>query len=253
VALEILAGTVHESKPDRIVDSMTNARFGKFLFLDPGLPMHPVRVEGGENEKGEVTRSLVSRSFKPKGDISRILVHGSATFPMLPLPMRDPPEIPEDSFLDECETFSPRTIYEELVPFGPSFKNIASPVRVWEGGVIAWIQCPEVLLGIGSEVLGSPFALDAAFHAACVWGQRYAGIVAFPVGFEKRRVFSKTRAGERYRVYGLPVSRNESEFIFDLWLWDAEGRLCEAVTGLWMRDVSRGRLRPPGWLLGKGR
>jgi len=34
-------------------------------------------------------------------------------------------------------------------------------------------------------LLGSPFPLDAAMHAACVWGQRFGGIVPFLLALKK--------------------------------------------------------------------
>jgi len=41
--------------------------------------------------------------------------------------------------------------------------------------------------------LGSPFPLDAAMHAACVWGQRFGGIVPFSCCFEKRVILSEDK------------------------------------------------------------
>ncbi len=52
--------------------------------------------------------------------------------------------------------------------------------------------------------LGSPFPFDAALHVACAWGQRYRGIVAFPVGFDRREIAVPTRAGETYRCRVVP-------------------------------------------------
>ena len=89
-------------------------------------------------------------------------------------------------------------------------------------------------------------------HAACIWGQRFAGVVPFPVGFDGRRVHVPTRPGESYWAHVLPVKDAGGVLTLDLRLYDREGRLCEACAGLRMRDVSGGRLRPPDWVRGDG-
>jgi 4'-phosphopantetheinyl transferase EntD len=37
--------------------------------------------------------------------------------------------------------------------------------------------------------------------------------------------------------------------VFDVWIYDAEGLLFEAVLGVLMRDVSAGRMKPPQWVV----
>jgi phosphopantetheinyl transferase len=39
--------------------------------------------------------------------------------------------------------------------------------------------------------------------------------------------------------------------VFDIWLLDRFGTMCEIVQGVRMRDVSRGRLQPPQWIARK--
>jgi len=97
--------------------------------------------------------------------------------------------------------------------------------------------------------LGSPFPLDAAFHAACVWGQRYAGLVGFPVGFALRRVFAPTRPGSIYIARVSPKKIHPDRFLADIWITDMDGALHEAVLDVVMKDVSGGRMEPPSWIL----
>ncbi|MFV9646580.1 MAG: hypothetical protein ACNYWU_12220, partial [Desulfobacterales bacterium] len=97
--------------------------------------------------------------------------------------------------------------------------------------------------------LGSPFPLDAAFHAACAWGQRYSAVVGFPVGFDKRIVIQPTRPGDSYTCLILPVNVTTDLLAFDIWLYDLNGILFEAVSGVQMRDVSAGRMKPPQWVI----
>ena len=196
----------------------------------------------------------------PSGSVGR----GCAPAPGCPrpFPATEPPEmfIPSDR------------LYAEMVPFAPAFHNLAGGVRLWPEGATAEVFAPDHPAFPGP--LGSPFPLDAAFHAACAWSQRYAGIVAFPVGLAIRDVMEPTRPGERYRATILRV-RTDSDpsfpagistledspasavgkgpgetLAFDIHLTDDRDRLRESAFGVEMRDVSGGRLRPPSWVHG---
>ena len=98
------------------------------------------------------------------------------------------------------------------------------------------------------DLLGSPFPLDATMHAACVWGQRFSGIVPFPVGVEKRIIYQKTKKGGAYLGRVVPVKVDYESLIFDALIYDLNGIMYESVSGIQMRDVSQGRLRPPPWI-----
>ena len=60
------------------------------------------------------------------------------------------------------------TIYRELVPFGTAYQNIVGDLSVSPEGALAYLS------GGGNEadedLLGSPFPLDAAMHAAVFGG-----------------------------------------------------------------------------------
>jgi hypothetical protein len=115
--------------------------------------------------------------------------------------------------------------------------------------VIARIGTPAASFSQSiSESLGSPFPLDAAYHCACVWGQRYARMVAFPVGFEKRTIRKHTLPGESYFCRILPVETHSDLLVFDLWIVDENGVLFESSRGVYMKDVSAGRMKPPQWI-----
>ena len=96
--------------------------------------------------------------------------------------------------------------------------------------------------------MGSPFPLDAAFHAACVWGQRYVQVVAFPIGIEKRVIFEPTIPGTTYLSQIVPVRKKSDLLTFDIWIYGRDGQLYEGAWGVQMRDVSAGRLKPPRWI-----
>ncbi|MEA3435174.1 MAG: polyketide synthase dehydratase domain-containing protein, partial [Thermodesulfobacteriota bacterium] len=124
---------------------------------------------------------------------------------------------------------------------------------VSEKGAIGSIQAPKQSATNNFKMpLGSPFPLDAAFHAACTWGQRYPAVVGFPVGFDKRIIIKPTRPGNRYICLILPVNITTDLLVFDIWLYDLNGILFEAVPGVQMRDVSAGRTKPPLWVIKEG-
>jgi hypothetical protein len=97
-------------------------------------------------------------------------------------------------------------------------------------------------------LLGSPFPFDAAFHLACIWGQRFTETVPFPTGFEKRTIYQKTKKSDSYIGRIIPVAVNQRPLIFDALIFDLPDTLCEDIRGIEMQDVSQGRLRPPLWI-----
>ena len=98
------------------------------------------------------------------------------------------------------------------------------------------------------EHLGSPFPLDGAFHAACVLGQRSADFVPFPVGFDRRIILRPKQPGSSYNTRVELLSRTRDELLFDLHIFDDTGQVYERVTGVRMRDVSGGKIKPPEWI-----
>ncbi len=78
-------------------------------------------------------------------------------------------------------------------------------------------------------------------------------MVAFPVGFEKRTIWNHTRPEEAYFCRILPVQTHPDLLIFDLWIVDENGVLFESNLGVYMKDVSAGRMKPPQWIMKSGR
>ena len=102
-----------------------------------------------------------------------------------------------------------------------------------------------------AEPLGSPFVLDAAFHSACIWGQRFGGMVAFPVGVEKRIIVKPTQPENTYVSIAIPVGMDADRLIFDIFIKDEDSTLYEIAFGVHMRDVSAGQVKPPAWIVDK--
>ncbi len=160
----------------------------------------------------------------------------------------DFPADPADSAAHAGPVFrvSADRLYEALVPFGPAYRNLKGDVLLTETCVWATVSgggFPEA-----EGPLGSPFPLDAAMHAACAWGQRYRNRVVFPVGFNRREIFSPTRAGETYLCRITPLPDEGAVLCFDLRLQDLHRRPVETILGLKMREIFGGKRTPPAWV-----
>ena len=232
---------------------ITQAKFEKFLNLPPDGGLIECLWGLTQLSDGALRSALMSKIKAKSATFSRTITHAQVDFtntetPLgpLPLPTQFTETLPEPDF-----TVTPQAIYDYLVPFGAAYRNIAQPLQLFPQGAIAQIEAPRLSDGQTAEPLGSAFVLDAAFHAACVWGQRYTQWVAFPVGFDKRIVQIPTRPGRRYVSWVLPKQMDERQLYFDIWILDADHQVAEAIYGLRMRDVSGGRLTPPPWIRAK--
>jgi phosphopantetheinyl transferase len=242
-ALQALALAAREHHPNMTVAYSRQADFLRFLQVEETGQDLPAVVEFESHANGSLTCSLLTQNAAKNTTMVRFKEHVAVTFaspppwPLLPLDLT----VPEGPalFMDA------ERMYAELVPFGPAFHNTRGRVHLSRGGALATVAAPRW----GSTgPLGSPFPLDAAFHLACAWGQRYEGLLGFPTGYAERLVLNPTRAGENYLAVVLPQGRNEKTLFYDLWLLDRSGRHREAVLGLRMEDVSRGRFTVPDWI-----
>jgi phosphopantetheinyl transferase (holo-ACP synthase) len=251
-AMEALARIVLEQHPHVAVDHITDIAFDKFLPMDPCKAYLEAIAELQQIEIGQWRATLITRTKAPKAAITRSKVHARLSFSPLKTPQvhwpLDVTAVPEGI----CLLVPQEKIYEELVPFGPAFQNIISPIHISPDGVLARIKSPPAVSATGKKYcLGSPYTLDAALHGACVWSQHFKGIVAFPVAIEDRTIINPTIPGQIYFGRVRPALVSEDLLIFDIALLDEHGSLCEMVRGVHMRDVSGGRLRPPDWIIRK--
>lgn len=242
--MQTLAGQVSEAYPHIDVHHIAAARFEKFLALTADGPSIRVFCDLSELPGGAIRAALITRRNAKTAQMSRSVVHAQMDFgnagdplPPLALDLAAALEGP-------CFKVTPERIYAQLVPFGPAYRNIVRPLLLTAEGALAHLQAPD----LSSGPLGSPFVLDAAFHAACVWSQRFAGLVAFPVGITRRRILSPTQAGQTYVARIFPTHPHGAVLRFDAWILASDGRPCEVLQGIEMRDVSGGRLQPPDWI-----
>ena len=176
-----------------------------------------------------------------------MLEHAYVKFSLSPIQDHPIPPSPNWNHLGgECFSVPAATIYQELVPFGKAYQNIIGDLSLSLEGAIVQLYGGEG--EANDDLIGSPFPLDAALHAACCWGQRYTGIVTFPVGFAERIIYRKTKKEGKYIGRIIPVNVSREPLIFDALIYDLDGIIYESVSGISMRDVSQGRLRPPDWI-----
>jgi len=247
-AMEILAQAVQRFRPGTDVSAMSGLQFDKFLYLAPEADRLSAFCDISVYENGDVNAVLTTRTPSKKAALSRVKTHAALIFP------RQAPPIPTlaldlaASLEGVCFPVQNDKIYPGLIPFGPSYRNVAM-LHVAGQSAMAEIRTPADEAGAERpHLLGSPFAIDAAFHAACVWGQRFAGIVAFPVGVDRCRVYVPTRAGETYFAHVMHVRTDAGLLIFDLRMYDRDGSLHVACSGVRMKDVSGGKRLPPQWV-----
>lgn len=247
-AMQLLAHWARRLRPGLDVCSIGEAAFDKFLELPQAGECIEAFYDMQDLAEGGVRASLLTKTRSKSAAMTRAKVHARLDFNR---PEEKPPLFALDlaSALEGvCFSLDPSRLYEELVPFGPGFQSICRPLRLTAEGALAVIKAPALTDGQTDFNLGSPFVLDGAFHAACAWSQRFAGIVAFPVGFEKRRVVTPTRPGETYICRIFPGETGSAVLTFDILILDTEGRLFEGLEGVRMRDVSSGKLHAPDWI-----
>lgn len=245
-ALELLATWARSARPDLHVHHLRHASFDKFLELPPAGESIAAWCEFTALPDGVLGATLLTKTQAKSAKMTRAKVHARVDF--------HPPEAaPDPAALDLAAalagrgfTVDPGPLYRELVPFGPAFRTITRPLWITAEGALAVIDAPAD--DPADPLLGASRVLDAALHAACVWSQRHAGIVAFPVGFERRVVVRPTRSGDTYVSRIFPKGREAGTLTFDIWILDLDGRPCELLQGVAMRDVSGGTLRPPEWI-----
>jgi len=242
----LLAERIGGLYPETDIRIMEDVCFRTFLEIPAGAARLEVLVEDERREEGSILARLLSR-VQLKA-MTRLKEHGEIVFPV-----RKGGRFPDETALRHASgtvmEIDVDTIYRELVPFGPAYRTLREAVSLAGECASGKVRAPELPIADGvREILGSPFPLDGAFHAACVLGQRFVDFVPFPVGFSRRTVARPTRPGGSYMVRVLLMALNRDELVFDLDIVDDRDRIHETVRGLRMRDVSGGRVGPPDWI-----
>lgn len=245
-ALITLARAVHNHCAGANLLNQTSAQFPRMLVIDPAHDALDVQIEIEETADG-ISASLLTLMHGRSSAIVRALEHARVTFVQEAAPHKPVTCRRSAGKLEgECIHVPAVSVYRELIPFGPSYQNIVGDLSVSADGALA-----EIAGGDGEaddSLLGSPFVLDAAMHAACVWAQRFTDSVPFPVGIDRRVIYAPTKKGGSYLARVKPVEASRDPLVFDVWIFDQNDILYESITGLHMRDVTQGRMRPPRWI-----
>lgn len=238
VALDLLAESTACGCPGLTTDATLEAAFARMLHLPEGAAELPAVNEITRYADGSCGAALVTEHRSPASGIRRSLVHVTCRFTGAPGAAGEPspPAAPPGAL-----RVSAGRVYAELVPFGPMFRNLQGEIHLWPEGALGGALARPLPGGAG-------LPLDAAFHLACAWGQRYHGWVAFPVGFARRTVHRPTRSGEDYRIWVQPLGGGAEGLRFHLRIDDAAGNPCETVRDLRMRPLGGGRFRAPAWV-----
>jgi len=237
----LLAAKAVQLYPEVDIRNMENTRFAKFLEIPSAAETVSALVECDICGNGHVQAKLLSRiQFT---SMSRISEHCEILFPL------GAGKSNEQSILDFVPVppvhsvieVNAEQLYRELVPFGPNYQTLQETLYLSQHEAWGRLKAPNLPADPVQEMIGSPFPLDGALHAACVLGQQTVDFVPFPVGFVRRTIIRPTQPGSWYITRVVQVSATTSELVFDLAIWDNDGRLHEMVTGVQMRDVGKAR------------
>ncbi|PKN87865.1 MAG: hypothetical protein CVU51_04970 [Deltaproteobacteria bacterium HGW-Deltaproteobacteria-1] len=243
-ALITLARCVKRHYPQAILKDQSSAIFPKILSIEQAGESLDAQIEIEDSADG-ISASLQTSIKISNGAISRTLDHAKVTFAKRVVLSNAAMSFRTARKMENlCIQVPAVSIYRELIPFGVSYQNITGDLT--KEGALA-----DITGGTGEaddSTLGSPFVLDAAMHAACVWGQRFADMVPFPVGFDRRVIYKTTKKGGAYCARINPVNTGRNVLTFDAWIFDQNGLIHEIISGLQMRDITGGRMRPPMWI-----
>jgi len=231
----LLGSEVIKKYPEIDIRVMENACFAKFLEIPPASKSLAALIEITTNNDGRVQAKLLSRiQFKA---MSRIKEHGEVF--SSPVYNRQPANIDPVPLTAPVTEVSAKRLYRELVPFGPAYQTLENTLYFSEHEAWGMLNAPKFLVNPIQEIMGSPFPLDGALHAACVLGQQSVDFVPFPVGFARRVIVRPTQPGGSYVTKIVLKSRTKNELFFDVGIFDTAGQVFETVTGVRMRDVGQ--------------
>jgi phosphopantetheinyl transferase len=254
-AMQLLAASTQTYLPSIDIKFIFNAKFDKSLYiqLNDGLPYNRTIEAFNEIEvygNGNTSSRLITKNRSKKASISPIKEHVSIHFTNKKHYLQELPLDFVSALEGICLDIPSYKLYNNLVSFGPAYHNVKDVLFISEKGAIVNIDA-AANRDASSDPLGSPFPLDASFHAACAWGQRFLRFVGSPVGFEKRFMFNKIHSEDTYISRVMPVQINSDQLVFDIWIYDLNGTPYEAILGVRIRDVRAGPMKPPQWVTGK--
>lgn len=247
-ALQILARTLPEGGCSPLVQE--GAVFRHLLTITPETDALALVHEYSRDAEGKPHSRLLTLRRGRNSGLARSIEHASLRF----LELKNSPRsgdwsdgtFPKPAWKGEIFAFSGSRLYEELVPFGSAYRNVPGEVNLYPVGAEALVSGGEYPQAEGP--LGSPFPFDAALHLACAWGQRYAGLVTFPVAFARREILIPTRADRCYHCLVAHSGSSEDGLFFHIRLAADDGTLAEVIERVEMRPLAQEQRPIPVWL-----
>ncbi len=231
----LLADHCRNAYPHLDIRIMEDVSFAKFLEIPPHSATVAALLECEVDSSGRMAAKLLSHMQFKK--MARIKQHGEVFFPAADrfpaLPDIDPaPPSVAGTKIHAAQ------LYREMVPFGSAYHTLQDTLILTD--TLAWgkLQPPQLPFSHPvEELIGSPFSLDGAMHAACALGRQAVNFVPFPVGFAKRIIYRPTQPGTTYLTRVTMTAMQQDELVFDIDIFDNDGQLHESITGLRMRDT----------------
>ncbi len=243
--MQILASALQGIMPDINMSTITSAAFSRFIEITPDQNTLEALADFIFSDT-EISATLSTIRLSKDSSIKRKVEHAKLIFN---LKNTETKHIPIDTACiieGPVTEIPPEKLYEELVPFLKSYRNAVDKIYISQCGAMGTISGGTEKFFPGP--LGSPFPLDAAFHIACVWGQRYSGFTGFPLGFDSRTIYHQTEKNGLYHARIIPAITEKNTNFYDIYIYSMDGILMESVSNLKMSDVTAGKLKAPEWI-----
>jgi hypothetical protein len=234
----LLAAESLKKYPEIDIRVMENGLFSKFLEVPQESSTLSALVDFAEAGDGRLQTRLLSQV--QIGKMRRLKEHGGILFSKSSRSTLKTQKIGPEEPQSSVKQITSEHIYRELVPFGPSYHTLQGKLLISDHGAWGQLKAPNLpFTNPVQELIGSPFPLDGAMHAACVLGQQFVDYPPFPVGFARRIIVNPTQPGGEYMVKVAPVSQTDDEQVFDLVICNTDGEVFEMISELKMRDVTK--------------
>ena len=234
--LLLLAAETKSRFPEVDVCTMENGRFVRFLEIPAGAATLPLEVELEPGVDGSVVAVLLKKKVLPT--MTRMVEYARVVFSRRPEREKVHLSPAGQTLFTATASMDADEVYGRYISFGPAYRNLKGSLAMNDQEVRAAVQAPVMKQrSLGEELLGSPFPLDGAMHAAGMLGRRRLGCIPLPVGFAGRVVHLPTRPGSVYTTRAILLGGDADRLSFDLVLEDERGRVCEEITGLVMQEI----------------
>jgi len=143
-AIQLLTASTLGYLPDIGIDTIHDARFDKFLYINPRIALIDAFNQIEVREDGSIVSMLITKTRSKAGSITRIKEHVSIKFSDNPQKPGLPPLLDEISALEGLGIDIPSDrLYGEIVPFGPAYQNVKETLTLSEHGAIASVHAPS--------------------------------------------------------------------------------------------------------------